>query len=54
MNEQNIKVARKRGMSIGEAAIWCMKRYEHTKNLFWLRAAHRIAQRELRCTLARI
>ena len=54
MNEQNVKVAHKRGMAVGEAAIWCMNRYMCTKNAFWLRAAQRIAQRELRYTLARI
>lgn len=53
MNEQKVKVAHKRGMAVGEAAIWCMRRYEHTKNLFWLRAAQRIARRELRYTLTR-
>lgn len=53
MNEQKVKVARKRGMAIGEAAIWCMNRYRCTKNAFWLRAAQRIARRELRYTLAR-
>lgn len=54
MNEQNVFVARKRGMAVGEAAIWCMRRYEHTKNLFWLRAAQRIARRELHTSVARI
>ena len=52
MNEQNVFVARKRGMNVGEAAIWCMNRYMCTKNAFWLRVARRIARRELRCTLA--
>ena len=47
VNEQNVKVAHKRGMNVGEAAIWCMRRFECTKNLFWLRAAQRIARRTL-------
>lgn len=47
MNEQNVFIAHRRGMSVGEAAIWCMRRFECTKNLFWLRAAQRIAQRML-------
>ena len=47
MNEQNVKVAHKRGMNVGEAAIWCMNRYMCTKNAFWLRAAQRIARRTL-------
>ena len=54
MNEQNVKVAHKRGMTVGEAAIWCMNRYMCTKNTFWLRVAQRIVRREMRCTLARI
>ena len=47
MNEQKVKVAHKRGMNVGEAAIWCMKHYKRTQNLFWLRAAQRIARRTL-------
>lgn len=51
MSEQKVKVAHKRGMAVGEAAIWCMRRYECTKNLFWLRAAQRIARRELQTSV---
>ena len=47
MKDQKVKVAHRRGMNIGEAAIWCMKRFECTKNLFWLRVAQRIARRTL-------
>lgn len=45
--KQNVFVAHKRGMNVGEAAIWCMKQFEHTKNVYWLRVARRIAQRTL-------
>lgn len=51
MNEQKVKVAHKRGMNVGEAAVWCMKRFECTKNLFWLRVARRIARRELQTSV---
>lgn len=47
MNEQNVKVAHKRGMNVGEAAIWCANAYKRTKNRYWLRVAQRIAQRTL-------
>ena len=53
MNEQKVKVAHKRGMHVGEAAIWCMKRYEHTKNIYWWRVAQRIARRSLHCSVNR-
>ena len=45
--KQNVFVAHKRGMNVGEAAIWCMKRFECTKNVYWLRVARRIARRTL-------
>lgn len=51
MNEQNVFVVHKRGMNVGEAAIWCMRRFECTKNLFWLRVARRLAQRELQTSV---
>ena len=51
MNEQNVKVAHKRGMNVGEAAIWCMKRFERTKNPFWLRVVQRLARRELQTSV---
>lgn len=54
MSEQKVKVAHKQGMAVGEAAIWCMNRYMCTKNAFWLRAAQRIARRELHTSVARI
>lgn len=47
MNEQKVKVVHKRGMSVGEAAIWCANAYKHTKNRFWLRVLRRIARRTL-------
>lgn len=53
MNEQKVKVAHRRGMNVGEAAIWCMRQFECTKNVYWLRVARRIARRELRYTLTR-
>ena len=52
MNEQNVKGAHKRGMAVGEAAIWCMRRFECTKNLFWLRVARRLARHELHTSVA--
>lgn len=51
MNEQKVKVAHKRGMSIGEAAIWCMNAYKRTRNPFWLRALRRIARRSLQTSV---
>lgn len=51
MNEQNVFVAHKRGMNVGEAAIWCMKRFECTKNVYWLRVARRLARRSLQCSV---
>lgn len=51
MNEQNVFVARKRGMNVGEAAIWCMRRFECTKNGYWLRVAQRLARRELQTSV---
>ena len=47
MNEQKVKVAHKRGMNVGEAAIWCANAYKRTKNRYWLRVLRRIAQRTL-------
>lgn len=49
--KQNVFVAHKRGMNVGEAAIWCMKRFERTKNVYWLRVARRLAQRELQTSV---
>ena len=51
MNERKVKVAHKRGMNVGEAAIWCANAYKRTKNLFWLRAARRLARRELQTSV---
>lgn len=51
MNEQKVKVAHKRGMSVGEAAIWCANAYKRTKNRYWLRVLRRIAQRSLQCSV---
>ena len=51
MNERNVKVARKRGMNVGEAAIWCMKQFERTKNVYWLRVARRLARLELQTSV---
>lgn len=45
--KQNVFVAHRRGMNVGEAAIWCMNTYKRTQNLFWLRVARRIARRTL-------
>ena len=52
MNEQKVKVAHKRGMSVGEAAIWCNQMFERTKNIYWWRVARRIARRELQTSVA--
>ena len=54
MNEQKVKVVHKRGMNVGEATIWCMRRFECTKNVYWLRVAQRLARRELVCTQVHI
>ena len=51
MNEQKVKVAHRRGMNVGEAAIWCMNKYRCTKNAFWLRVLRRIARRSLQCSV---
>ena len=51
MNEQTVKVARKRGMAVGEAAIWCNRMFERTKNIYWWRVAQRIARRELKTSV---
>lgn len=53
MNEQKVKVAHRRGMNVGEAAIWCMRQFECTKNVYWLRVARRIARRELQTSVNR-
>ena len=51
MNEQNVFVAHKRGMNVGEAAIWCANAYKRTKNRYWLCVLRRIARRSLQCSV---
>lgn len=52
--KQNVFIVHKRGMNVGEAAIWCANAYKRTKNPFWLRVLRRIARRELHTSVARI
>lgn len=51
MNDEKVFIARKRSMNVGEAAIWCMKQFERTKNVYWLRVARRLARRELQTSV---
>lgn len=53
MNEQKVKVTHRRGMNVGEAAIWCANAYKRTKNRYWLRVLRRIARRSLQCSVNR-